>query len=153
MRPPPPPLCWCPPARPRSPPAPPLALAAGEELLPELSKDIVGAADAALEIGYSNALTVNLHLMMAAFYRPAGKRNKIMIEAAAFPSDRYATGSHILHHGLDPKECLIEITKSDDLEPAVENYGVLPTERIIAQIDAHKDELALVMLRLVPGFS
>ena len=74
-----------------------------------------------------------------------------MIEAAAFPSDQCATARHIRHHGLDPKECLIEITKSDDLEPAVENYGVLPSDHIIAQIDKHKDELALDMLRWASG--
>ena len=39
------------------------------------------------EIVVMNSLTVNLHLMMAAFYRPTEKKNKIMLEWRPFPSD------------------------------------------------------------------
>lgn len=49
------------------------------------SADIVGAAPE--EIVVMNTLTVNLHLMMAAFYRPSGKKQKIMLEWRPFPSD------------------------------------------------------------------
>jgi len=40
------------------------------------------------EISLMASLTVNLHLAMAAFFRPEGKRRKILIEGHAFPSDR-----------------------------------------------------------------
>lgn len=49
------------------------------------SADIVGAAPE--EIVVMNTLTVNLHLMMAAFYRPKGRKGKIMLEWRPFPSD------------------------------------------------------------------
>jgi kynureninase len=54
-----------------------------------------------------NSLTVNLHLLMATFYRPRGGRRCILIDAPAFPSDLYALQSQIRHHGLDPAECLL----------------------------------------------
>lgn len=119
-----------------------------EELLPALAKDMIGAEDAQLEIGFSNSLTVNLHMLMAAFYRPSGERNAILIEAAAFPSDRYATSSHIINRGLDPETCLIEVTADDSInrEESCERYGLLTTERIMEAITANKDRLALVLL-------
>lgn len=96
-----------------------------EELLPELFKDIVGADDPKLEICVSNALTVNLHMLMAAFYRPTAKRSAILIEAAAFPSDRYATASQIMQRGFDPNECLIEVTPENPREAGPGDRGLL----------------------------
>ena len=50
-----------------------------------------------------NSLTVNLHLMMATFYRPTKSRFKVLMEEPAFPSDTYAIKTQLIHHGLDPK--------------------------------------------------
>ena len=48
---------------------------------------MVGAKTAS-EVCWMNALTVNLHLLLASFYRPAGARRKILMVAGAFPSDQ-----------------------------------------------------------------
>jgi kynureninase len=49
------------------------------------SAEIVGAAPE--EVVIMNTLTVNLHMMMAAFYKPTEKKHKIMCEWRPFPSD------------------------------------------------------------------
>ncbi|MFT3824630.1 MAG: kynureninase [Chitinophagaceae bacterium] len=90
------------------------------------------------EVVVMNQLTVNLHLMMVSFYRPEGKRNKIICEAKAFPSDQYMFETHVKHHGFDPKEILIEVA------PRTGEHHIRH-EDIIAAIDRHKDELALVL--------
>ncbi len=45
------------------------------------------------EVVAMNGLSVNLHLMLAAFYRPSQERYKIIVEEAAFPSDMVRTSS------------------------------------------------------------
>ena len=67
--------------------------------------EVVGAKTQ--EVVVMNTLTVNLHLMMVSFYRPSKKRFKVIIEADAFPSDRYAVESQIKFHGLNPKDALV----------------------------------------------
>ncbi|WP_425393019.1 kynureninase [Ekhidna sp.] len=102
---------------------------------PYLSK-IVGAHEH--EVVAMNNLTTNLHLALASFYQPKGKRSKILIEKGAFPSDFYAVNSRIKVSGYDPEENLIE------LEPAVGSDN-LSTQEIIRKIEELGDELALVM--------
>src|ERR1700681_4680087 len=55
------------------------------------------------EVICMNSLTVNLHLMMATFYRPTKARFKILMEESAFPSDTYGIKTQIAHHGFAPK--------------------------------------------------
>jgi kynureninase len=57
-----------------------------------------------------NSLTVNLHLMMASFYRPAGERRRILVEDNAFPSDSYAVRSQAAFHGLDPDQDVVRLS-------------------------------------------
>ena len=57
-------------------------------LFSERLAKIVGASKD--EVVATNTLTVNLHLLMISFYRPANGRYKIIMEAGAFPSDQYA---------------------------------------------------------------
>ena len=56
----------------------------------------------AQEVVAMNTLTVNLHILMASFYRPTADRYKIVIEKGAFPSDNYAAASQLRMHGFDP---------------------------------------------------
>ena len=62
------------------------------------------------EVVAMNSLTVNLHLMLASFYRPEGERTRILMEAGAFSSDRHAVASQIAWHGLDPESTLVELS-------------------------------------------
>ena len=107
------------------------------EFLTQAMANVVGAKPD--EVVVMNTLTVNLHLMMVSFYRPHGKRNKIVIEADAFPSDRYAAESQIRFHGLDPEECLIELK-------AREGEVCLREEDIRSEIESRGEEIALIML-------
>src|SRR5579862_4347979 len=63
----------------------------------------------ASEVIAMNSLTVNLHLMLASFYRPQPRRSAILMEAGAFSSDRHAVASQIAWHGLEPESALIEL--------------------------------------------
>ena len=90
------------------------------------------------EVVVMNQLTVNLHLMLATFYKPTGTRNKILCEAKAFPSDQYMLETHLRHHGFDPGNTLVEVA------PRQDGYAI-HTEDIITAIEKHKDELALVL--------
>lgn len=107
------------------------------EFLTNAMAKVVGAKPN--EVVVMNTLTVNLHLMMVSFYRPKGKRNKIVIEADAFPSDKYAAESQIRFHGLNPKECLIELKARKD-------EVCLRAEDIYKVIENQGEEIALIML-------
>ena len=65
------------------------------------------------EVATLNTLTVDLHLLLAAFYRPVGRRTAILIDAPTFPSDRYAVVSQLRHHGLDPADHLVVVRPRD----------------------------------------
>ena len=114
------------------------------ETLREPAARLVGAKPN--EVVCMNSLTVNLHLMMATFYRPTKSRFKIMMEEPAFPSDTYAIKSQIVHHGFDPSEALILARpregefaiRQDDIEAALEEQG---------------DEIALVLFAGVNFFT
>src|SRR5438045_5423378 len=80
------------------------------EALREPAARLVGAKP--LEVTCMNSLTVNLHLMMATFYRPTKSRFKILMEEPAFPSDTYAIKTQIVHHGLNQKEAVVLLRPS-----------------------------------------
>ena len=77
------------------------------ELLASPMARLVGALPT--EVVTMNSLTVNLHLMMASFYRPTSERHRILLEEHAFPSDDYALESQAIIHGFDPAEALLRL--------------------------------------------
>src|SRR5213595_3871641 len=99
-----------------------------------------------IEVICMNSLTVNLHLMMATFYRPTKSRFKILMEDPAFPSDTYAIKTQIVHHGLDPKDALI-------LARPRKGEFTIRTEDIVDLINKHADQLAVVVFGGVNFFT
>lgn len=77
------------------------------ELARESLARVVGAHPQ--EVVAMNTLTANLHFMLVSFYRPTRERPVLLIEAGAFPSDRYATESQVRFHGFDPATDLVEV--------------------------------------------
>ncbi len=114
------------------------------ETLREPAARLVGALPN--EVVCMNSLTVNLHLLMATFYRPTKTRHKILMEDPAFPSDTYAIKSQIAHHGLAPNDSLLlarprageETIREEDIEALLEKEG---------------DQIALVLLAGVNFFT
>jgi kynureninase len=99
-----------------------------------------------VEVICMNSLTVNLHLMMATFYRPTKSRFKVLMEEPAFPSDTYAIKTQLIHHGFDPKDALVLA------RPRKGEFTVC-TEDILDLIDAHADHLAVIMMGAVNFFT
>src|SRR4249919_80111 len=90
------------------------------------------------EVVAMNSLSVNLHLMMVSFYRPTKERHAILIEAGAFPSDRYAVESQVRFHGFDPASSLIEL-EGDEPDGTISMAAI---ERVLA---TRGKEIALVL--------
>jgi len=97
------------------------------------------------EVVAMNTLTVNLHVLMTSFYRPAGRRRKILIESTAFPSDRYAAASQIRLHGHDPHIDLLTWRPRDD--------GLLCMDDLAELLQREGDQVELVLLPGVQYYS
>jgi kynureninase len=89
------------------------------------------------ELTVMNQLTVNLHLMMVSFYQPKGRRNKILCEQKAFPSDQYMLETYIRHLGMNPDDVIIELGPR-------EGENNIRLDDITHTIEKNKEDLALV---------
>lgn len=120
----------------------PEAWATLEEEASLLSMDVVGAKHAH-EVAIMNSLTVNLHLLLTAFYQPHGARDVVLVEENAFSSDEYALQTHLHTRGIDADSAIIRLRPRLG-ETLLRNADILNMIR-----DLHKTgRLALV---LFPG--
>ena len=107
------------------------------ELLAEPMAKLVGAAPS--EVVTMNSLTVNLHLMMASFYRPTRERHRILLEDRAFPSDDYALESQARFHGFDPAEALVRLLPN-------ERAHAIEAADVAEVLERDGESIALVLL-------
>lgn len=114
------------------------------EFFTEKLSKIVGAKST--EVVCMNGLTTNLHLLLATFYKPEGKKRKILMEAKAFPSDQYAIESHLNFYGFSDDENIIEVQ-------SMPKSDIIDENDILRAIEAHADEIALVLIGGVNYYS
>jgi kynureninase len=103
------------------------------EKLGEMIAPLVGASPE--EVIVTGSTTINLHQLVATFYKPEGKRTKILADELNFPSDIYALQSQLRTHGFDPDTHLIRVKSRD---------GRFIEEDDI--IEAMTDDIALIIL-------
>jgi kynureninase len=108
-----------------------------ERTYAEATARIVGARPA--EVTTANTLSINLHLLLAALYRPSGRRTTILIDAPTFPSDRYVVESQLRQHGLDPARDLVVVRPRD-------GEATLRRSDVVGAIHEHRDRLAVALL-------
>jgi kynureninase len=107
------------------------------EELREPAARLVGALPH--EVVAMNSLTVNLHLLLASFYRPTPIRHRIVIEDRAFSSDSYAVRSHVALRGHDPDTAVLRLRPRD-------GEDVLRTEDVLAVLHDHAHSIATILL-------
>ena len=98
--------------------------------------ELVGAD--ARDVAVMGSLTTNLHLLLASFLRPHGERRAVLIEANAFPSDRYVAETQLRWHGLDPAVDLLEWPTDD--------RGLLGLDELDALLADHGHRIACALL-------
>lgn len=69
--------------------------------------ELVGAEPE--ELVMTASTTINIHALLASFYRPRPGRSRILSESLAFPSDLYALAGQIKMRGLNPDHELLLI--------------------------------------------
>ncbi|MBA3414224.1 MAG: kynureninase [Chloroflexia bacterium] len=97
----------------------------GEELGAAMAP-LVGAEPA--DVVATGGTTANLHALLATFYRPVGRRRKVVATALDFPSDLYALAGQIRLRGGDPSDDLLLVPSRDgqtieeaDIEAALDD--------------------------------
>jgi kynureninase len=81
------------------------------EELAKLQAPLLGSE--AEEIILHSSTTVNIHALLATFFQPDERKNKILMDDLTFPSDRYAVESQLQLKGLDPETHLVLVRSQD----------------------------------------
>lgn len=89
------------------------------------------------EVIAANSTSVNLHQLLATFYRPREKRTRIVIDEYAFPTDVYAIQSQMRLQGVDWRSHLLTVKNRKRL---------IEEDDIVALMDAHPGEIAMLVL-------
>jgi kynureninase len=103
------------------------------ERLGEKASSLVGAKPS--EVIATGTTTVNIHSLVSTFYKPEGKKTKILADTLNFPTDIYALQSQVKLKGLDPAEHLVLVDTQD---------GRFLDEKSI--VEAMTDEVAIILL-------
>ncbi|WP_164670062.1 kynureninase [Virgibacillus doumboii] len=103
------------------------------EKLGAMTAPLIGAE--ANEVIVTGSTTTNLHQLVASFYKPDGKKTKILADELNFPSDIYALKSQLKLKGYQPDEHLIQVASNDG--------NTLKTEDIVKKMT---DEVTLIIL-------
>lgn len=104
------------------------------EKLGDMTAPLIGAEPE--ETIVTGSTTLNIHQLLASFYRPEGRRKKILVDELNFPSDIYAVKSQLAQHGNESELVVVESRDGRTLEE----------EDIIA---AFNDEIAIALLPTV----
>lgn len=104
-----------------------------EKYLSELMAPLVGAKPE--EVTIQGNTTINIHSMIATFYKPTTEKFKILVDDLNFPTGRYAVESQIKLKGQDPIIAIKEVKSID---------GLTIDEELI--IENMTDDVALVFL-------
>ncbi|WP_226086813.1 kynureninase [Mesobacillus sp. S13] len=98
------------------------------ERLGALTAPLIGAK--AEEVVVTGSITTNIHQVLSTFFKPAGKRTKILADELNFPSDIYAIKAQLQLHGLDPEEHLVQVKSKDGRTIEEEDVIAAMTEEI-----------------------
>ena len=79
------------------------------------------------EVVATGTTTVDIHSLVSTFYRPEGRRTRIVALEPDFPTDIYALRGQIALRGLDPGEHLVLVPGSND--------GIVDEDRILDAVD------------------
>lgn len=82
-----------------------------QDHLGALMASLVGASPE--EVTIMSNTTLNLHSMIATFYKPSAERFRILVDDLTFPTSRYAIESQLRLKGLSPEEALKEVKSLD----------------------------------------